>query len=50
MAKEVISMINLVLVKDDMLHFGQDIRAVRGMGQNILNHHGILYRVRLMET
>ena len=29
---EVKSMIDLVLVKKDMLHYGHDVRAVRGMG------------------
>ena len=29
---EVKSMIDLVLVKKDMLHYVQDVRAVRGMG------------------
>ena len=29
---EVKSMIDLVLVKKDILRFGQDVKAVRGMG------------------
>ena len=29
---EIKSMINLMLVKKDMLHYGQDVKAVRGMG------------------
>ena len=29
---EVKSMIDLVLVKKDMLHYVQDVRAMRGMG------------------
>ena len=32
------SMIDLVLVKKYMLHFEQDMRAVRGMGQGISDH------------
>ena len=40
------SMIYLVLVKKDMLHFVQD---VRGVGQGISDHH-VLCKVRLVGT
>ena len=45
---EVKSMINLVLAKKDMLHYVQDVRAVRGIGQGISDHHIVLYKVRLL--
>ena len=35
-------MIDLVLVKKDMLHFVQDLRAVKGMGLGISDHHVVL--------
>ena len=41
---------DLVLMKKDMLRFGQDVRAVRGMGRNISDHHVVLCKVRLMGT
>ena len=47
---EVKSTIDLVLVKKDMLPFVQDIRAVKGMGRGILDHHVVLYKVRLVGT
>ena len=47
---EVKSMIDLELVKKDMLHFVQDVRAVRGMGQSISNHQVLLCKVRVMGT
>ena len=43
-------MSDLVLMRKDMLHFGQDVRAVRGMGRNISDHHVVLCKVRLMGT
>ena len=33
---EIKSMIELVLVKKDMLHYVQDVKAVRGMGKRPL--------------
>ena len=39
-----------VLVKKDMLQFVQDVRAVRGMGRGISDHHVLLCKVRLVET
>ena len=41
-------MIDLVLVKRDMLRYLQDVRAVREMGQGLSDHHVVLYRVRLV--
>ena len=45
---EVKSMIDLVQGKKDMLHFVQDVRAVRGMGRGISDHHVVLCKVRLV--
>ena len=45
---EVKSIIDLLLVKKDMLHFVQDVRLVRGMGRGISDHHVVLCKVRLM--
>ena len=42
---EVKSMTDLVLVKKDML---QDVRAVRGMGEDLSDHHVVQCKVRLM--
>ena len=39
---------DLLLVKKDMLHFIQDVKAVRGMGQGISDHHIVLCKVRLV--
>ena len=47
---EVKIMIDLILVKKDMLHFVQDVRAVRGVGRGISDHHVILCKVRLVGT
>ena len=44
---EVKSMIDLVLVKKDMLRFVQGVRGVRGMGRGISDHHVVLCKVRL---
>ena len=45
---EVKNMIDLVLVKKDMLHYMQDMRAVREMGQGLSDHHVLLCKVRLV--
>ena len=45
---EVRSIIDLVLVKKDMLPYLQDMRAVRGMGGGLSNHHVVLCKVRLV--
>ena len=47
---EIKGMIDLVLVKKDMLHFVQDVRTVRGMGQGISAHHVVLCKLRLVGT
>ena len=44
---EVKNMINLMLVKKDMLRFLQDVGAVRGMGRGISDHNVVLCQVRL---
>ena len=43
----VMSMIDLVLGKKDMLHYLQD---VRGMGRGLSDHHFVLRKVKLMST
>ena len=45
---EVKSMIHLVLVKKDTLCFVQDVRALRGMGQALSDHHVLLCKVWLL--
>ena len=45
---EVKSMRDLVLVKKDMVRYVQDMKAVRGMGRGLSNHHA--YKVRLVGT
>ena len=37
---EIKSMIDLVLVKRDMLRYVQDVRTVRGMGHGLSDHSG----------
>ena len=41
-------MIDLVLVKKDMLRYVQDMRAVRGMGHGLSDHCIVLCKVRLV--
>ena len=45
---EVKSIVDLVQVKKDMLWCVQDMRAVRGMGRGLSNHHVVLCKVRLV--
>ena len=45
---EVKSMMDLVLVKRDILQYVQDVRLVSGMGQLLSDHHVILCKVRLV--
>ena len=45
---EVKSMIDLMLVKKDVLHFVKDVRAVRGKGQGLSDHDVLLCKVRLV--
>ena len=47
---EVRSIIDLVLVKKDMLRFVQDVRVGRGMGHEISDHNIVLCKVRLVGT
>ena len=42
------SMIDLVLVKRDMLRCVHNVRAVRGIGRGISEHHVVLWKVRLV--
>ena len=39
---EIKSMIDLVLMKRDMMRYVQDVRAVRGMGHGLSDHHVVL--------
>ena len=43
-------MMHLVLVKKDMLHYVEDMRAVRVMGRDLSDHHVVLCKVRLVGT
>ena len=45
---EVMSMINLVLVKKSMLRCVQDVRAVIGLRRGLPDHHVVLCKVRLV--
>ena len=47
---EVKSIVDLVLVKKDILHYVQDVRAVRVMGQDLSDHYVVLCKVRLVGT
>ena len=45
---EIKSMIDLVLVKRDMLRYVLDVMAVRRMGRGITDHHVVLCKIRLV--
>ena len=45
---EIKSMIDLLLVKRDMLRYVQDMRAVKGIGRDLSDHHVVLCKVRLV--
>ena len=47
---EIKSMIDLVLVKRNMLGYVQDVRTVRGMGRSLSDNHAVLCKVRLVRT
>ena len=47
---EVKSMIDLVLVKEDTLCYVKALKAVKGMGRGLADHHVILDKVRLVEA
>ena len=42
---EVKSMLDTVLVKKDILRYEQGVRAVRGIGRDLSNHHVIMCKV-----
>ena len=45
------SMIDLGLVKKDILHYAQGVRSVKGrMGRGLSDHHVVLCKVRLVGT
>ena len=41
-------MIDLVLVKKNMLRYVQGVKAVRGMGRRLTDHHVVLCKVKLV--
>ena len=45
---EVKSMIDLMLVNKDMLRYVQVVRAVRGIGRCLSDHHMVLCKVRVV--
>ena len=45
---EVMTIIDLVLVTKDMLHYVQDEREVRTMGRSLSDHHVAVCKVRLV--
>ena len=45
---EIKSIIDLVLVKRDILRCAQDVRAMRGMGRGLSDPHVVLYKVKLV--
>ena len=42
------SLIDLVLLRRDMLRYAQDVRAVRGMGRGLSDHHVLLCKFWLV--
>ena len=44
------SMIDLVVVKRDILRYVQDVREVRGMGRGLSDHYYVLCKVRLVRV
>ena len=46
--EEIKSMIDLVLMKRDILRYMQDVRAVREMRQDLSDHYIVLCKVRLV--
>ena len=45
---EIKSMIDLVLVKRDMVRYVQDMRTVSGIGRGLSDHHVVQCKVRLV--
>ena len=41
-------MIDLLVVKKDLLRYVQDVWAVRGMGRELSDHHVVLCKARLV--
>ena len=41
-------MIDLALVKRNMMRYVQDVRAVRGMGRDLSDHHVLICKIRLV--
>ena len=44
---DVKSIIDLVLVKRDMMRFLQDVKIVKGIGRGLSDHEVVLHKVRL---
>ena len=42
------SIIDLLLVKKDMLHYIKDVRAARGMGRSLSDHYVVPCKVKLV--
>ena len=47
---EIKSMIDIMLVKRDMLRYVQDVREMRGMGCGLSDHYDVLCKVRLVKV
>ena len=47
-AMEIKSMIDLLLMKRDVLRYMQDVRAVRGMGRGLSDHYVLLCKIKLV--
>ena len=45
---DVKSMIDLVMLKRNILQYVQNLRAVRGMGQDLSDHHVVLCKIWLV--
>ena len=43
-------MIDLVLVRKDILRYVQDVRTVRGMGRGLSDYHVVLCKIKLVGT
>ena len=43
------NMIDLVLLKNDIMRYVQDVKAVKGMRRDLSDHHVVLCKVRLVE-
>ena len=42
------NMIDLMMVKEDMLSYMQDVSLVRGMGRGLSDHHVVLCKFSLL--